>query len=146
MDSGHGGVCFHWGVGGCFHSGLMGGDSSGNPHGPLCALSCPVLLVPLAAYSCLDSNISMAPLLSPLDIVSAPLPRISPLCPRILSVWGSTVSVAELFLSFDTPYSFCEQHWSRHGPNERLMSTWRCGHPVKFLRFFTGSSTVQYLH
>lgn len=109
-------------------------------------LWCPVLLVPLAAYSCLGSSSSMSPLPFPLDIVSAPLP--SPLCPRTLSVWGSRQPVEQsCFWALTLPIHFaCEQHWSRDGPNEWPMSRWRCWHHVVFLRFFTGTSTVQYLY
>lgn len=83
-------------------------------------LSRPVLLVALAAYSCLGSSSLMSPLPSPLDIVSAPLP--SPLCPRILSVWGSrqpwSTSVSELW------HSLLVLHVSSIGAEMYQMNGW----------------------
>lgn len=146
--SGHGGVCSCWDVGGCiFTQAWWQVTAQEAPMAHSVPLWCPVLLVPLAAYSCLgSSSSSVSPLPSPPDAVSALLP--SPLCPRVLSVWGSRQSGEQsCFWALTLPIHFaCEQHWSRDGPNEWPMSKWRCGHHVVFLRFFTGTSTVQYLY
>lgn len=87
-------------------------------------LWCPMLLVPLAAYSCLVSSSSMSSLPSPLDIVSAPLP--SPLSQDPL--WGSRRPVEQSWRwALTLPIHFaCEQHWSRDGADEWPMSKWRC--------------------
>lgn len=120
-------VCFHWGVGGCFHSGLIGGDGSGNPHGPLCA---PVTSRAASAPCCLQlpeqQHLSVPVAISPWHC-HCPI-AIIPLSQDPFCVGQKTASVAELFLSFDTPYSFCmwaalQQRWTK-GMADVEMEMW----------------------
>lgn len=119
LGSGHEGV---WEDVLCFHSGLMGGDSSGNLHGPLCA--------PVVSYAASTPCCLQLPGQQQLNVPIAISPWHS-LCPiAITFVPGSslgqqTACGAELVLSFDTPYSLCmwaalEQRWSRWMANVQM--------------------------
>lgn len=115
----------------CFHSGLMGGDSLGNPHGPLCALvvsraagaPCAWAAAGQCPHCCLPLTLSLPHCHHPF----VPGPS---LCEAADGLWSRAVSELLTLLN----HFACEQHWSRDGPNEWPMSKWRCGHHVVFLR------------
>ena len=96
-----------WGDALCFHSGLMGGDSSGNPHGPLCApVRSPAAGAPCCSQPPGQQQVSRPHCHHPYD------PLTLSLCPIAITPWPQEPLRTGWQTACGTELFLCNARWS----------------------------------